>query len=65
MRLREYLDREKTGQAFVDLVINLRTEYKDKAVPLPVLRRRAYDCVKKYGGDTEGMEVPSCITNLT
>ena len=64
MRLREYLDREKTGQAFIDLVINLRTEYKDKAVPLPVLKRRAYDYVKKYGGDTAGMEVPPCNTNL-
>ena len=56
MRLKEYLDREPTGEAFIAVVNYLNG--RDKRKPMPnkaQLKRIIYDAIYMRRGDTTGL----------
>lgn len=57
MKLMEYMTREPTGRAFIEVVMYLNAKDKKKYMPdKTALRRAQYAAITKYGGDTRGLE---------
>ena len=57
MKLQEYLEREPSGMAFIEIVMYLGSRDKKKP-PLSgnVLKLVQHDFIQKYDGDVSGLE---------
>ena len=57
MKLQEYLEREPSGMAFIEIVMYLGNRDKKKpCLSGSVLRLVQHDFILKYGGDASGLE---------